>query len=135
MTLYTLARSLPPSRYRPGGGTERTRWLIGIAVLALLIGGLVVGPRRPMCSFTKGEIVRRTFERYTDVAYVSFRGANPSRPCPIDLYELSPWMYSNDIRDPWGTPYAMTCGVASIVVSSAGEDRKFKTSDDIRSNE
>ena len=68
MTLYTLARSLPPSRYRSGGGAE-------------------------------------------------------------------PWMYSNDIRDPWGTPYAMTCGVASIVVSSAGEDRKFGTSDDIRSNE
>lgn len=104
--------------------------------VVLLTVGLVIGPRRRGCwSKTKADIAMLTAKKYADEAYPQFRAANPSRACPVDLYELNLWMNSKDIRDPWGTRYTMTCGPAMILVGSAGEDAVFGTADDVWSNE
>lgn len=76
-----------------------------------------------------------TAKKYADEAYPAFRQAYPSRACPLDLYELGPWMNAKTPTDPWGTPFTMVCSNAAIVVGSAGEDARFGTSDDIWSNQ
>jgi hypothetical protein len=48
-------------------------------------------------------------------------------------------MNNKDTKDPWGTDYKMFCGqtlppgAKGLAVSSAGEDQKEGTSDDIKS--
>lgn len=37
-------------------------------------------------------------------------------------------------RDPWGNPYMFVCNTRGITVVSAGEDGRFFTDDDIRSD-
>ena len=137
MTLFTLARSLPPSGYTPGRSAERAYTLIGVACLALIVGWDIATKPHVMKVYTKSktDIASLTVKKYADEAYVEFRAAHPSRACPANLAELNEWMNSKDDRDPWGTEYVMDCSANGIVVRSAGEDRKFGTGDDLGSNE
>jgi len=135
--IYVLARSLPPSKYKPGRSVARTLWLIAAGLLAVLIVGLVIGPGRRCCycGHSKVDIAKLTIAKYADEAYPEFRAANPTRECPVALRELNEWMNAKDVQDPWGTSYVMTCGNHTILVGSAGEDATFGTADDLWSNE
>ncbi len=54
--------------------------------------------------------------------------------CPNDLTELTPFMNSDDVKDPWGNPYIFICNVdgpnAGVVVLSTGPDGKRGLTDD-----
>ena len=113
--------------------------MIVLAILALVMG-LVVGPRvMKMFSSSKGDIARATVTKFAHEAYPSWAQANPSKACPDKIEDLSEFMNSKDIKDPWGTPYKMMCGqnapagVKGLAVMSAGEDQKEGTADDVKS--
>ncbi len=135
MTLFTLARSLPPSGYTPGRSSVRVNGLIGITSFALLVVCTSRAARAmSRCTKSKSDIASLTIKKYADEAYVEFRAAHPSRACPANLAELNEWMNSKDDRDPWGTEYVMHCSADGIVVRSAGEDAMWGTADDLWSD-
>lgn len=113
--------------------------MIVLAILALVMG-LVVGPKvMKMFASSKGDIASATVKKYAFEAYPSWAQANPSKSCPDKLEDLNEFMNNKDIKDPWGTPYKLYCGQTlpagqkGLHVSSAGEDQKEGTADDVKS--
>lgn len=110
----------------------------GLAVLVLL--GLFV-PLRPimMCGGgSKVDVARLKLKQYAFEAYPSWAAEHPDRVCPRSFHELVPYMNDDDNRDPWGTPIELRCdpaGTEGVWLRSAGEDRRFDTSDDVVSSD
>lgn len=113
--------------------------MIVLAILALVMG-LVVGPRvMAMFGDSKKDIAKATVQKYAFEAYTQWSVANRDKACPASIEELSPFMNSKDVKDPWGTPYKMLCGqnlpagARGLAVMSFGEDQQEGTADDIKS--
>ena len=114
--------------------------MIVLAILALVMG-LVVGPRvMRMFSKSKEDIAALTVKKYAYEAFGEWSQAHPDKACPDKLEDLSQYMDSKDIKDPWGNPYKMFCGQnlpagakGGLAVMSSGPDGKDGTEDDIKS--
>ena len=114
--------------------------MIVLAILALVMG-LVVGPRvMRMFSKSKDDIAALTVKKYAYEAFGEWSQAHPDKACPDKLEDLTQYMDSKDVKDPWGNPYKMFCGQnmpagakGGIAVMSIGEDAKDGTEDDIKS--
>jgi hypothetical protein len=101
---------------------------------------LAVPPKR-CCGFseTSEQSARSTVIKYAFEALPEWQRTHPEATCPRRLGELNEWMNNKDIRDPWGRDYRFICTLSSqhgrsIVVWSAGPDRRFGNSDDIASD-
>lgn len=106
----------------------------------LIAGGIfavLVLPRMTECFCGSRQLVAEaTVEKYAYEAYSRWR-MQTGELCPRDLTALDPYMNNKDTRDPWGVEYQMTCRVfprLTFVVVSAGEDGRFATDDDVRSD-
>ena len=114
--------------------------MIVLAILALVMG-LVVGPRvMRMFGKSKVDIAQLTVKKYAFEAFGEWSQAHPDKQCPDKLEDLSQYMDSKDVKDPWGNPYKMFCGQNlpagaknGLAVMSAGEDGKEGTDDDVKS--
>jgi len=114
--------------------------MIVLAILALVMG-LVVGPRvMRMFGKSKVDIAQLTVKKYAFEAFGEWSQAHPDKQCPDKLEDLSQYMDSKDVKDPWGNPYKMFCGQnlpagakGGLAVMSAGEDGKEGTEDDVKS--
>ncbi len=114
--------------------------MIVLAILALVMG-LVVGPRvMRMFSKSKDDIAALTVKKYAYEAFGEWSQAHPDKACPDKLEDLSQYMDSKDIKDPWGNPYKMFCGQnlpagakGGLAVMSSGPDGKDGTEDDVKS--
>jgi general secretion pathway protein G len=114
--------------------------MIVLAILALVMG-LVVGPRvMRMFSKSKEDIAGLTVKKYAYEAFGEWSQAHPDKACPDKLEDLSQYMDSKDVKDPWGAPYKMFCGQnlpagakGGLAVMSSGPDGKDGTEDDIKS--
>ena len=114
--------------------------MIVLAILALAMG-LVVGPRvMRMFGKSKVDIAQLTVKKYAFEAFGEWSQAHPDKQCPDKLEDLSQYMDSKDVKDPWGNPYKMFCGQnlpagakGGLAVMSAGEDGKEGTEDDVKS--
>jgi prepilin-type N-terminal cleavage/methylation domain-containing protein len=114
--------------------------MIVLAILALVMG-LVVGPRvMRMFSKSKEDIAALTVKKYAYEAFGEWSQAHPDKACPEKLEDLSQYMDSKDVKDPWGAPYKMFCGQSlpagakgGLAVMSSGPDGKDGTEDDIKS--
>ena len=113
--------------------------MIVLAILALVMG-LVVGPRvMKMFGQSKGDIAKATAKKYAFEAYPSWAAAHPDKSCPDKLEDLNEYMNNKDIKDPWNGTYKMLCGpnlpagAKGLAVTSAGEDQKEGTADDVKS--
>jgi prepilin-type N-terminal cleavage/methylation domain-containing protein len=114
--------------------------MIVLAILALVMG-LVVGPRvMRMFGKSKVDIAQLTVKKYAFEAFGEWSQAHPDKACPDKLEDLTQYMDSKDVKDPWGTPYKMFCGQnmpagakGGLAVMSAGEDTKEGTEDDVKS--
>ncbi len=99
-------------------------------VLAILAGvmGLIIGPR-VIKSFTKSQddLARMGVKKLTHQAYPQWLMANPQKRCPASVNELGE---GEELVDPWGTPYAVTC--PPLAIASAGTDGQLGTADDIK---
>ena len=113
--------------------------MIVLAILALVMG-LVVGPK-VMKAFSKSkvDIAKLTAKKFADEAYPQWAAAHPDKACPDRIEDLSEFMNSKDVKDPWGNPFKMLCGqnapagVKGVGITSMGEDAKDGTEDDIKS--
>jgi general secretion pathway protein G len=129
-----------PNRNRNAeAGMTLLEIMIVLAILALVMG-LVVGPRvMKMFSSSKVDIARLTAKKFADEAFPTWSMAHPNKGCPDKLEDLSEYMNSEDIKDPWGNPYKMYCGSSlppgakGLAVMSIGEDGKEGTGDDVKS--
>lgn len=84
---------------------------------------------------TKDDIAKATVKKYVYEAYPEWAIEHPDARCPSSLAELNQWMGQAIAFDPWGLPYLSTCdGSGNVLVWSAGEDHRFGTDDDIRSD-
>jgi len=114
--------------------------MIVLAILALVMG-LVVGPRvMRMFSKSKDDIAALTVKKYAYEAFGEWSQAHPDKACPDKLEDLSQYMDSKDVKDPWGNPYKMFCGQnlpagakGGLAVMSSGPDGKDGTEDDVKS--
>ena len=114
--------------------------MIVLAILALVMG-LVVGPRvMRMFSKSKDDIAQLTVKKYAYEAFGEWSQAHPDKACPDKLEDLSQYMDSKDVKDPWGNPYKMFCGQnlpagakGGLAVMSSGPDGKDGTEDDVKS--
>jgi hypothetical protein len=85
-------------------------------------------------------IAASTAKKYALEAYAQW-STRTDRSCPDNLWTLNQYMNNRSIEDPWGTEYAMHCGTRApsgrpgILIVSAGEDERFGTDDDIRSDD
>jgi hypothetical protein len=69
-------------------------------------------------------------------AYAHWSVENPSAACPQTIAELEKYSYHpSDGKDPWGTPFVLSCSDKDFVVSSNGPDGKPGTDDDIKSTD
>jgi prepilin-type N-terminal cleavage/methylation domain-containing protein len=116
--------------------------MIVLAILALVMG-LVVGPRvMKLFGESKVDIAKMTVHKFTYEAFPMWQRSHSDKAggCPDKLEDLSDYMDKKDTKDPWGNIYKMYCGQnlpagakGGFAVSSAGEDGKEGTPDDIKS--
>lgn len=99
-------------------------------VLAILAGvmGLIIGPR-VIEAFEKSRVstARLGVKKLTYEAYPQWRMANMQKRCPDAITEIGT---GDELVDPWGTPYSMTC--PPLAIASAGSDGALNTDDDIK---
>jgi len=135
-----FTRKLKKARRVAQRGMTLLEIMIVLAILALVMG-LVVGPRvMRMFSKSKDDIAGLTVKKYAYEAFGEWSQAHPDKACPDKLEDLSQYMDSKDVKDPWGNPYKMFCGQnlpagakGGLAVMSAGEDGKEGTEDDVKS--
>ncbi len=126
----------PSPRNRQAGMTL-LEIMIVLAILGLIMG-LLIGP----------VVFERFGEAREDVAKMEMQqlvhqahpqwSARHRKACPPALQDLTEYTNKKDVKDPWGNDYVMHCGESAPAnqrfgVSSAGEDGKTGTQDDIKS--
>lgn len=102
----------------------------GIAVVLALASEV---PRwmEDHAGISHAEIARSVARKIAFEAYPRWQLHHAPQTCPARLADLAPYGDWGDLRDPWGTEYAMYCGARGIVVQSLGQDRTANTLDDI----
>ncbi|HEV7557992.1 MAG TPA: hypothetical protein VGO00_21140 [Kofleriaceae bacterium] len=95
---------------------------IGIAICAVMI--FVLAPRR-LCACIHGPSKDTiALEQADHLAAHAADVWTRDRSCPrIDA--------SDEVRDPWGTRYGISCSETGVTITSAGADGRFGTPDDI----
>jgi hypothetical protein len=113
-----------------------------LTVSGFVVGaaGFYQGPRMTVCRFgpaTPEGVAAVTVRKLAYEAFPSWQLARPDRRCPEQLDDLLAWMNEKELMDPWGRDYRFRCTGAekpTLVVWSAGPDRRHGTTDDIRSD-
>ncbi len=126
----TLARlqQKRAARRRRQRGITLLEILIVLAIIGLVMA-LLVGPA-VMKAFgsSKTKVARIAVRKFAYEAYPQW--STQHKGCPASLQDLTPFMNSDDIKDPWGNPYVMQCGDSApagakgFAVISYGEDGK-----------
>jgi hypothetical protein len=122
---------------------EAPRGMIAMAIVGVVLAALgMVAPARPMwvCSGSHVDIAKLTVHKFADEAFPMWVRAHQDKQCPEKLEDLSEYMDSKDLKDPWGSSYTWFCGAnlpagakGGFAVMSVGEDGIAGTLDDIRS--
>ena len=131
-----LVRSVRPSRRHCIAPFAQISGVIAWAVLAVWGARVIV--HRTVCTFgeSKVDIANMTIVELAREAYPAWLSDHPGLHCPPRLVELARYIDRTEIKDPWGNDYVLTRppGLGPIIVSSAGEDGRFGTQDDLRSD-
>ena len=118
----------------------RTGVVIVMVAIASSLWLYAVAPKiLTFCSGTKASTTRIALQQIADEAFPMW-SVDQGRNCPRALSELNKYRNSKSTADGWGTEIRMLCksdvpraAAHGFAVLSAGPDRKFGTSDDIRS--
>ena len=110
--------------------------MIVLAILALVMGLVIVPKVRENYRHSRIEIARLAVHRLAEQDYPVWVMRNPSKECPAGVTELTG--QRGPMPDPWGTEYQLHCGASAppeeaFGASSLGEDRRQATADDILS--
>jgi len=138
--MHTLRTRLTRNLARAHRGMTLLEIMIVLAILALVMG-LLVGPKvMKMFAGSKVDITKIKLKKYAYEAYPSWSAAHPDKACPEKISDLNEFMNDeNDSNDAWQRPIKLMCGPSlppgakGVAVSSAGEDGKEGTTDDLKS--
>ena len=129
-TLAKLHQKRAERRRRKQRGITLLEILIVLAIIGLVMA-LLVGPA-VMRAFgsSKTKVARIAVRKFAYEAYPQWSAQHTGKRCPDSLSDLTPFMNSEDVKDPWGNPYQMQCGdnapagAKGFAVISLGEDGK-----------
>lgn len=121
----------------------RKSWLLGKLAAATGVMTwvylLATEPRRFSCHWdmSKAEIARMTVHVLAHEAFPAWRAGGRGPLCPPSIDSLIPYTDRHDLRDPYGVDYVLLCDPQSggYLVLSAGDDGKWGTPDDVRSDQ
>ena len=111
---------------------------IGVAFTGIVGAALI--ETRTMYAGCWGSPVERTKLELSQLLHESlpmWAVEHPDQRCPVWIGELEPFRHSRHVKDPWGHPIELYCGVAvssgraAIWARSAGPDGELATDDDI----
>jgi hypothetical protein len=87
------------------------------------------------CEYSLADMARLTAAKLAYEAYPQWQVEHPGQSCPGSIGDLYAYMNRNDnTKDPYGSPYEMTCTPKGVVIYSPGEDALRGTADDIWSD-
>jgi len=119
------AAILPKPRVTP----KRIALGFGIGIIALCI----VQPGRSMHGHgtTKTGVARIAVRKFAFEALPQWQQAHHA-VCPHDIVELTPYMNSDEVRDPWGQRFVLVCDATNhrVAVISRGPDGEPNDDDD-----
>jgi prepilin-type N-terminal cleavage/methylation domain-containing protein len=131
--------SIALERRRGQRGMTLLEILIVLVILGLVMV-LLVGPRvMEMFSESKDHLAKAEVTKFAHEAFPQWQIVNSSKSCPTSLADLTKYMNSKKVKDPWGNDYVMLCGdklpagVKGFAVMSPGADGKSNTPDDVKS--
>ncbi len=110
-----------------------------VAAVTLAIGGCSSKGGDPQAMQAMRAAAVKATKELAMEAYPIWASTHPGTECPAGLADIATADYAKDALDPWGHPYAMTCGRSAPAaahgfgVSSAGDDGKAGTADDVNS--
>jgi general secretion pathway protein G len=113
--------------------------MIVLAILALVMGFLVGPAIFKSFQQSKGEVASNIVRKLANEAYPQWAmKASNNGKCPT-LVDLSEYMNSKDVKDPWGEEYIVKCGgdlpagANGIAIVSKGPNGKEGDGDDVKS--
>jgi len=112
--------------------------MVVLAIMGIIVGVVSV---QVVKQLKKARIsaARIGVKKIADATVRSMAGSGATCPKSIEDLIAQGELGKNDVKDPWGTPYAYKCpGTAdpdSADVTSAGPDKQPGTEDDIKSAE
>jgi len=137
--MHTLRNRFARSLARAHRGMTLLEIMIVLAIIALVMG-LLVGPKvMKLFGESKVRTTKIKLSQYANEAFPQWSASHPDKACPDKVSDLNEQMNSNDSNDSWGRPIKMFCGtnlppgVKGLGVTSAGEDGKEGTEDDLKS--
>src|SRR5579872_5884348 len=101
--------------------------IIGVLTAAISIG--VIGAQK-RANVSAAKTACSTARQ----AAMQWKAVHPSEDCPsIDQLKAEKDLDTGyNVKDPWGSPYKLSCDSDEITCTSAGPDRKEGTDDDVR---
>ncbi|HXX67781.1 MAG TPA: prepilin-type N-terminal cleavage/methylation domain-containing protein [Polyangiaceae bacterium] len=134
--------ALPDSRRRKsaprvlrGRSTSRGLTLVELVITITLIGVLTAAISIGVIGAQKRASVQaaKTACNTARQATMQWKAVHPGEDCPsIEQLKAEKDLDTGfNLKDPWGSPYKLSCDSDEITCSSAGPDRKEGTDDDI----
>jgi len=118
----------------PTHGFTLLEIMVVIALISLLTTGVAVGAIRMLRDAEDKQA--KTNAAALAAAAEAFIIGHESEECPTPEQMQRDGVLSSrsKIEDPWGTPYRIVCEPESAIAISAGRDKTFDTSDDVKSD-
>src|ERR1041385_8700910 len=83
---------------------------IAVAALVLYVATAKPPPRfEPCFCESKVDIASLTVQKLANEAFPQWARSHPDQVCPDRLENLSEYMDTKDVKDPWGHPYELAC--------------------------
>ena len=109
--------------------------MVVIALISLLTTGVAVGALK-MLRDAEDEQARTNAAALAAAAEAFIIGHGSEEcPTPEEMQRDGVLSSRSKTEDPWGTPYRIVCEPDSAIAISAGRDRTFDTSDDVKSDD
>jgi len=109
--------------------------MVVIALISLLTTGVAVGALK-MLRDAEDEQARTNAAALAAAAEAFIIGHGSEEcPTPEEMQRDGVLSSRSKTEDPWGTPYRIVCETDSAIAISAGRDRTFDTSDDVKSDD
>ncbi len=122
-------------RREPTLGFTLLEIMVVIALISLLTTGVAVGALKMLRDAEDEQA--KTNAAALAAAAEAFIIGHGSEECPTPEEMQRDGVLSNrsKTKDPWGNPYRIVCEPDSAIAISAGRDKTFDTSDDVRSDQ
>ena len=123
----------------------RERQIWAYVILCTVYGLMMVAGARPprmvLWHSSKRDITNAMCKKAAYEAFPQWALDHPAQQCPASFGDLTEYLNTSDVRDPWGGPYELRCvidpaqRVSRVTIRSSGEDGQFGSDDDLRSDD